>query len=634
MPTVIILMSIMAVVAYAALLQSNNSLNLAYKQAYIQMARVASKAAIDYAQEQFDTATCGNYAGTAEQDLISNDRYRVTYRAEVTETSVDGYEKTIKGTGSVYLPRLSATAQYVFDIRSEIIRTYALCKTPDNFGPVVWLDASDFQTLKKPGPPTTSAASQAGNLGVLDLLLPNDTVEEKVSNGNQGLASWLSDDLEMHTCDSLEFALLDCTGTTANRDLYVGMVFPNVTVPQGATVTSATIRVSGSTPSGSGGSVTHRIYGLYNTATNPHLPFFTPSIGASNQVRSRMLSGSLHTVASTTESTNNIPPGNPVNFDVTSVVQEMVNNINWNPAANGGRIGFGIQRTAGTGIRKVCKGNVSLLNLTCVGRGPSIAITYANNVILQADNGDSISEWHDKSGNGNHARLAYGNAPIRVDNQINGLTVVRFNNGTLLTALTSALSNERELTVFAVARTNFASSSSGGRLLTGMHSSGTNDTSGSNGIIPLFRNANTSNFSSQYSSNSATYRTSYSCGASCNTTPYIYASIFSAAEDPVTAILKGQGTPVASSANLAPPTGSPPYTFTIDQFYIGGRRNGTMAAGAGTEYLNGDYAEIVIYDRALDCREIEALEEYFRNKWAISPSAYTSTCPVDTIPTL
>ena len=61
MPTVLILMVVVATIAYATLVQANNSLNLAYKQAYIQMARTASKAAIDYAQEQFDLSSCGSY---------------------------------------------------------------------------------------------------------------------------------------------------------------------------------------------------------------------------------------------------------------------------------------------------------------------------------------------------------------------------------------------------------------------------------------------------------------------------------------------------------------------------------------------------------------------------------------------
>ena len=98
MPVIVILMVVMTSVAYATLIQSNNSLNLSYKEAYIQMAREASKAAIDYSQEQFDNASCGNYSGTAETALSSssNTRYRVTMQADVQSTSVDGFEKEMK----------------------------------------------------------------------------------------------------------------------------------------------------------------------------------------------------------------------------------------------------------------------------------------------------------------------------------------------------------------------------------------------------------------------------------------------------------------------------------------------------------------------------------------------------------
>ena len=97
MPVIIILMVVMTSVAYATLIQSNNALNLSYKEAYIQMARVASKAAIDYAQEQFDNANCGNYNGTSETLLSSstNTRYKVTMQADVQSTSTDGFEKKV-----------------------------------------------------------------------------------------------------------------------------------------------------------------------------------------------------------------------------------------------------------------------------------------------------------------------------------------------------------------------------------------------------------------------------------------------------------------------------------------------------------------------------------------------------------
>ncbi len=623
MPTVIMLMAIMSLVAYAALLQSNNSLNLAYKQTYIQMARTASKAAVDYAQEQFDNATCGNYTGTVEQEMASNTRYRITIKAEVVSTSADGLEKTIKGTGSVYLPKLSSTAQYVFDIRSEIVRTYAACKTPDNFAPKVWLDASDVSTLHAFGTSTTtvSPTTSFGNAGDST----RDTLEERVDNGTQTVSSWQSNDFEMHACDNAEFSNAVCNNNDT-KYLYDGMIFSNVNVPQGATITSASVTLACTTPAGQGGGVTHQVYGIYESATNPHPDLFTSS--GSNQIRTKVTTSGLHTTAFENASTNNCPPGNNTVFDVTDVAQEIVNNANWDPTGtgNGGRMGFSFHRTAGSGSRHLLK------------NGNQFNITYSTATVTPTPNGGLVGQWDDKSGNANHAVSAYGTPPTREDNQINGLSIVRFDNipasGTMLSALTSAISNQREMTVFAVVKPNFSTSSSDGRVVSGMSSTGTNDTSGPDAIIPLFRYGSGQGFSSQYTGSSNTYRIDYSCGAPCTSTPYLFVGNFAidSASNTITSLLKGNGAPVATKNGLSP--SGAPYTFSIDQFYYGGRRTGAMVGGSGADYFNGDFAEIVIYDKTLECRQIEALEEYFRAKWAISAAQYSTTCPADVIPTL
>lgn len=620
MPMVIFMIVIMSIVAYAALVQANISLNLAYKQAYLQMARMASKAAIDYAQESFDQASCGNYTGTPETDLVSNGNYRVTFRSEVVSTSADGYEKVINGTGSVYLPRQSDTARYVIDVRSEVVRTYALCKTPDNFDPVVWLDASDEPTLKKSGTvTTTNNNSSAGS--VLDLLLPHPTVEEKVTDGTQGLLSWLSNDLEMHTCDSLEYALIMCI-TNSSKYLYTGLVFQNINVPKDSIITSATISLAGATPSGNGGSLTHRLRGIYETSTDPHMDLFTSL--ASNQVRSRVTNSSLRTTATVDVTTNNFPPGNSVQFDVKSIVQEMVNNPNWNPtgSGNGGRIGFAVERVSGNGERKALK------------NGVSISVSYSSTVVSQALNGDNLSEWSDKSADANHARFVLGNAPTRVDGQIDGKPVIRFNNGVLASTLASTLTG-REFTVFAVVKPNFSTSSDFGRLATGMLDTATDDTLGNTGIIPLLRNGSSSGIRSVYSGNTGgSYATTDACGSICSGQPYLMVSNFEIAnDDTITAILKGNGAQTAINTGFTPSAATPPYTYSINQLYFGGRRTGAMP-GTATDFFNGDYAEVVVYDKTLACRDIEALEEYFRNKWALAPSQYVSTCPVSTVPTL
>ena len=617
MPTIIILMVIMASVAYATLVQANNGLNLSYKQAYIQMARSASKAAVDYAQEQFNNANCGSYSGTAETNLTgaSNTRYRITMQAEVTNTSPDGFEKTIKGTGRIYLPKASSSALYVFDIRSEIVRTYAVCKTPDNFGPLVWLDASDITTLRKTNDTDHLDANTAfGSSGDST----RDTLEERVDNGQQGGSSWSSNDLQMHSCSAAEFSASICNDN-ATKYLYSGIVFENVNIARNSTIVAAIMSARAASQGGISGSLTHRVCGIYETSTNPHKARF--SSGGTGQIRSRIQTANLHTAACQDTTTNNFPPGDTINLDITSVLQEIVNNANWNPAT--GRLGLAVYRLSGTGSRTVLKDNIRL------------SVNYNRGSSDPADDGETVRQWNDKSPNQYNAKLVYGNAPTRLDNQINGKTIVRFNNSAFVSSLSRALSGKREFTAFAVLKPNFGTSAATGRVISGMTTSGTDDTSGTNGIIPLRRQNNATGFSNYYA-NSASYEAIMGCNPACASTPYLATSWFhiDTTDNTITATLRGNGgAQSGQKTGINPGSPPPPYTFGIDQLYWGGRRTGAMP-GAGIDYFNGDYAELVVYDKALSCHEIENLEEYFRNKWAINPTAWTDNCPPNTIPTL
>jgi hypothetical protein len=94
--------------------------------------------------------------------------------------------------------------------------------------------------------------------------------------------------------------------------------------------------------------------------------------------------------------------------------------------------------------------------------------------------------------------------------------------------------------------------------------------------------------------------------------------------------LRFNGAQVAEKDNMNP--GGSPYTYGVNQVYFGGTRSGAMP-GSGVNYLNGDYAELVVYDHALSCHEIVSIDNYLRAKWNLSPSAYADTCP-DDVPTL
>ena len=620
MPVLVILIALMSLTAFSVLLQANNSLNFSFKQSYIQMARVASKAAIDYSQEQFDNSLCGNYSGTPEQNLVANSHYRITFSSQVVSTSSDGFSKTIQATGSVYLPQTSNTARYVFSVDAEIVRTYAVCKTPNDFGPTVWLDASDQTTLMGQ---TTGTVHRSTNFGgVFDNT--RDTLQELASTGNQTLLSWYDVNMQMSTCSIADFDSLTCLFLN-NKYLNNGMVFQNVTIPQGATITSATLSLAGATPAGSGGSETNQVYGLYQSTSDPYMPLWSES--GTSQLKTPLATNGLHTNSSVTFTTTNLPPGNKLTVNVASVVQEMVNNPNWNTSIADGKNDFdnlalGIKYVSGNGNRNMAKSGITL------------DITYTTNSGSQAPNGGAVTQWNDKSGNGNHAVFAFGNAPTRVDNQINGNTVVRFNNGALLSSLTTALSGAREMTVLGVVKPNFSTSSTDGRIVSGTSSTAANDTTSGSSIIPLLRDGTASGFSSIYSGSGSTFRTNEVCGSACTSTPYIFGSVFqisASSSSKIDAMLRGDGAQLAQTTGMAP-SGSP-YTFGINQLYFGGTRTGAMP-GSGTAYLNGDYGELIVYDHALTCHQIESLEDYLRSKWGISSTAYPDSCPADTIPVL
>jgi hypothetical protein len=611
LPVIILLMALMAMTAYTVLAASSNNLSLTYRQTYSQMARVASKAGIDYAQEQFDKSTCGAYTGTAETTLVSNSKYRLTFKADVLNTSADGLTKLIQGTGSVYLPKNSVSARYVFSIESEVVNTFATCKTPDNYGPLVWLDASDYTTLKKVGSATTTATPTTtyGNVGDST----RDTLEERADNGTQTLAAWQSNDFEMHVCDSSEFTNTICT-TNASKFLNIGMVYSNVSVPKSATITNATLTLACATPSGAGGSVTHKVSGFYKSATIPSPDIFTQS--GTDQLKTRLATANLHTAASSTVSENNCPPGNNTTYDVTGVVQEIINNPNWDPSV--GRLGLAIQYVSGGGSRHLSKA------------GNQLSISYSAATITQANNGDNVGLWLDKSGNGNNAASAYGNSPTRVDNVINSKPIVRFNNGALLSSLTTAISNKREMTAFAVVKPNYSTSGTDGRIISGTTSSAINDTTSGSSIVPLLRNGSSSGISSLYSGSTATYRTTYAC-TTCANVANIFASRFEIQDSTkVNSFLYANGMLQTEVDNYAP--SGAPYTYGINQLYFGGTRSGALP-GSGANYLNGDYAELIVYDHSLTCSETAAIQEYLRSKWNISASSYTNTCPAD-VPTL
>ena len=614
LPIILMLIGILAMTGYSVLDHTVLTLRNTYSLSYSQMARVASKAAIDYAQEQFDNSSCGGYTGTAEQNLVTNNRYRTTFKVDVLTTSPDGLTKMVRGTGSVYIPKNIASARYVFSVNSEIINTYSTCKTPPDFGPLIWLDGADTATMVGQ---QAGAVHKVTTFGAANATT-RDTIQELASNGSQTMSSWQDTTMQMSTCKNANYSVATCS-SNATKYTYNGITFQNVNIPKNATILSATLTLNGVPPAGQGGALNNQLYGLYSSSTVPYLPLWTSS--GTSQVGNLITDPTRRTAASVAFSTVSLPIGNSFVFSVAPVVQEMVNNSHWgDSSSNLYNMSFGIQRTSGAGNRNVAKDGLQL-DVTYISVG-------AGNVA----NGGNIIQWNDKSGNGNNAVYAYGNYPTRQDNQINGKTIARFNNGALLSPLATSLANKRELTTFAVIKPNYTTSASDGRIVSATTTSVGSDLVSGSSIIPLLRYASNNGFSSQYSSNTSAYRLDYNCGAGCNNATGLYTSIFDTQDAThINSYLRFNGVQVGEKDNIAPP-GSP-YFFSVNQFYFGGTRTG-LGAGSGTNYLNGDYAELIVYDHALTCLQAASIEDYLRVKWNLNAVAYNNGCPPPTIPTL
>ncbi len=626
MPVVIFMIVIMSTVAYAALMQTNNLLNLSYKQAYIQMSRVAAKASINYAKEQFDndanygavktdcnansvTSDSVDTAGTCETTLISNSRYRLTYRVEVTGTSADGLEKSIKGTGSVYIPELSTTAKYVFDIRTEVVRTYATQKQPSDFGNLVlWLDANKPNSLIKNISSTTNVSSVT-TFGTV-AATTRDTIEELETNGTQTATSWQSTDLEMSYCDSTEFTSPSNTCTSSStRKQYIGMIFPAITVPKDSTIVSANlvVRDIGNV----NGSVTHRWYGLYDAVGDPSMTPFTST--GTNQVKNRITNTSLRTGAYVDNTSNNPPNNSTRTIDVRTIVQEIVNNSGWTSGSN---LTLAAQHSSGNGVRKIAKNGISL------------TIVYSTSGTAQSGNGDTVNKWLDARGNGVEAISTHGNPPTKIDNQLNGKPIVRFNAGDMLASLATAQTGD-EYTVIGVLQQNWGSTSNA-RFVTTTSASQSGDTTSGGGFQALKRNASTTGFATSFNgaSNSTTFvcTTGYDCGAS---NPIVVSAYYKKGTGTAyTAYFRANGNQRASS------TFSSSASFSFDQIWIGGSRISGSGTGTGGNYLSGDFAEIAVYSDRLECSQLSGIEDYLRVKWGIAGSQWTNDCPADNVPVL
>lgn len=561
--TFIILLSVVGIAIVQNVTQTNGS---AVLHSQVQIAHIASKAAIDYAEEQFELNS--SYSGTPEQDLFVNDFYRATIEVDVLYDQ-SSTAKRVQGIGRVYIPETSSSAKVVRDIKSTIIRNGEVIITagqvdPATYNPLLWLDANEPDSLYKTvvSPNTQTIDALAGSAY-------GDVVEERGSNASSSKGSLLFGDSDLE---------MSYDGNTKGNQT-IGLRFRSIQTPKNAVIQNAYIQFQADETK-TAGVVQFEVYGVASD---------DPGSWSGN-----------YAVANATKTSTILdwqPPNwnsvgsNGVNerLDVTSIVQELVNRSGWNP---NNAMAFGIKWKTGSGVRTAESGTSS--------GGPQLFIQWdsASTASPAESDGDNVVAWYDKSGNNNDALSAYGTSPILKINQINGLNAVRFSsNGNLLSSITS--NTARELTVFMIMAPN-TSSSTDARFISVMSSTQNSDNS-SSGIIPLMKSGSTTTLKQYFKGSSGR---SLSSTINGNWSEIMSRTSYSDNEWLIT-----NSTNQSSGNSFSP-------NFNFDQIYIGGTRSGST----GAYYANADIAEIIIYDKKLTCLETQGVENYLEAKYGLSYS--------------
>lgn len=229
--------------------------------------------------------------------------------------------------------------------------------------------------------------------------------------------------------------------------------------------------------------------------------------------------------------------------------------------------------------------------------------------LVAADGG--VARWEDKSGNDRHATQGTAVArPLRKASVQNGLDVMRFDGGDDFLSVPSSTATFKFLhnadsTSFVVA---FAENQIGTLVSTGVSSStvGTNlDIDIPNTKVRvLVQNGSAGNRVIAHLGNSGDYS-----GGSAEVFSFVLRNAAAVAAERADVYVRGSE---VSDTNTE--TNAKSDANSWSDLRVGAHKTNTSASG----FLDGDIAEIIIYDSALSDTDREAVESYLLAKWGIT----------------
>jgi hypothetical protein len=572
LPTILVFISLLSVLGASVSAIALQTQIQTIRHSYVQIAHIASKAAIDYAEEQYELNSA--YSGTAEQDLLVNTKYRVTIEVQIlyNESSTS---KRIQAFGRVYIPEQSTTALFVRDIKASIIRNGEVVADidPSDYDPLIWLDANHTESLTRFNPPFTQTISAL--YGSTNRDITEEGGSNATTSGNRGLQNYSGDDLEM-----------SWDGNSLGHQK-IGLRFRGLNVARNATVQEAYIQFQADETKTAGG-----LQLLVEGIAQDSASSFSGTYAVTNAPKTTAK-------VTWTPANWNVVGANGANerVDITSIVQEIVNRAGWN---SGNNIAFSISWITGSGVRTAEKGDS--------GSNPApslyVRLPPSSSGNFASTNGDSIDTWSDRSLNNNDAVFTYGTRPTLATSQVNGLNAVRFSANGVLRAPLSSTATGTSVTAFMIARTR-TSGSSNARYLSLMNTAQNSDSDNFNGIVPFYQQSTSSTLANYYRN-----QTGETVSGAINDSWSIFSSRISATE---AERLLRNGTDNFSQtiSNI---------NYSINEIFVGGARS----TSSGAFYANYDVAEIVVYNRLLTCSEIQGIEDHFETKYNISVT--TKTC--------
>lgn len=604
---------------------------------YRQVALSSARSALDYGKEQFDgnqnfdslvnpandDNNNNNIVDTLEEKtLLTNSKYRVTYQIEIipNSTSPDGRSKKVKGIGKVYLPPSSKQAKFTRIINGEIVRSQIVAHDPSDFSPLAWYDAScnainidDGVTI--PNPDTDCANDTVLTSGASSATGNPISIREELPSGahcggepNAGSAS----DMIISFSKNSECGL---------QQQNVGLVFNfKNTLPKGAVITHAFFQFTSAAKDSSNADFI--IYGIDANNT----PSFTN--GGNGQLSTAPLTNGDHDTNNSTNGFVNWSPGpwtganqsgkHQRTDNLKDLVQEIINRPGWQPSADGttGNIGFIVKYNDGPGARRAKRAPLTL-NITYQGHAA-------------AATNDRVTVWRDRSGNGHHmTAISDAARPTKSTIAMNSTGLMLHGKPMVSFTTTSGMStsvpvtserNSNAYTAIALMRIrNGTEQNTGHGAIASFWGGGMTN---NERLAPFWRHPVPIHSWDTNPSTGQVYTDSnYICIAR-NTVEKIckwdslnganafwkkYSSRESILERNALFRVNGAGSVYGQSQQVANVRLQAPYT---------------IALGADAQYLTPrsevEIAEIILYDRAITCPQIESVEEYLAQKWGTS----------------